>query len=106
MEELSFLLFSFIGWGGNIVHSSGRPGENIRTKENEYRITDSDESVTTPRYYGYIDEVGSWLILKISISGGLKAYRYARASFASTGTYSLNWDARATLQYGYWDERW
>lgn len=56
-----------------------------------YTIARIDDS--TPSYYGFLNRVGSWFIMREESDG---TYQYARgkSNFASTG-----WDARDTLSY-------
>ena len=68
----------------------------------EYHLIDVDESAW-PHYYGYIDDVGNWYIIRESLDGSV---RYAKTgpSFNPTSKYSTNWNNRTILNYTYWNE--
>lgn len=59
-----------------------------------YSISQSDDS--TPAYYGFINKLGQWFIMKEDSSG---AYRYTRGD----SYFSHNWTKRASLMYDYFD---
>ena len=63
-----------------------------------YQLTNIDEAAF-PHYYGFINEIGHWYIMREQSNGDI---RYSRAQFSSIGRYDDNWDARTTLQYTFW----
>jgi len=73
-------------------------GKEIIVHADPYFISDMDESVY-PHYYGFVNEVGAWYILKENLDGTI---RIARASFSALGRYSDNWSKRTKLSYDYW----
>lgn len=58
-----------------------------------YKISDIDDGGST-KYFGFIDHVGNWYILKLTDSTA----RYTRGS-ANTN-YEAHWANRANLTYG------
>ena len=68
-------------------------------KLDEYHLQDVDEAVL-PFYYGYMNEVGDWYIIREGADGSI---RYHRRSIMSVGLYSAAWGSRATLSYDYWN---
>jgi len=60
-----------------------------------YRISDMDVS-SNPRYYGYVDKAGKWMIVKEDTTG--YTYRYIRGD----SDYTTNWTGRALLSYDYY----
>lgn len=68
----------------------------LRQLLSRYGISDIDDA-SNPRYYGFLDALGGWFILKNDTTAGAKSYRYA-----SGGTdYAANWTGRAGLSYDY-----
>lgn len=65
-----------------------------------YKIADIDDS-SDPKYYGFVDKEGGWLILKEDTTSSPKTYRYERG----TSGYTANWTNRAALTYYYYYER-
>lgn len=61
-----------------------------------YQITDKDDDAS-PNYYGFTDKIGSWYILKETVSAGADTYRYVSGSSG----YTTNWTNRASLTYDY-----
>ncbi|MDP3703390.1 MAG: hypothetical protein Q8R78_03290 [Candidatus Omnitrophota bacterium] len=60
-----------------------------------YLLVDQDD--TGPRYFGYLEKTGAWRILKDTVSGATRTYRYAQG----TSGYDTNWTNRATVSYDY-----
>jgi len=65
-----------------------------------YRISDMDVSAN-PRYYGYLDKAGRWMIVKED-TGPPYSYRYVRGD--ASNDYMTNWNIRDTLIYGLYNE--
>jgi hypothetical protein len=63
----------------------------------DYYIHDTDDS-SDPKYYGFVDHRGSWVIMRETTASG--EFRYA----ASDNGYATNWTNRAGLTYGYYNE--
>lgn len=68
------------------------------TRLDSYQLQDIDEAVY-PHYYGFVNEVGNWYILRENSSG---AIRIARVPYSSLGQYATKWGQRAILAYDYW----
>jgi len=60
-----------------------------------FNINDTDDS-SDPKYYGFSDHRGVWIIMKETTSTG--SFRYATGKSG----YSTNWTNRASLSYGYY----
>ncbi len=58
-----------------------------------YEISDEDNA-SIPKYYGYLNTSGLWIIQQYNETTG--AYRY----FQGRSDYSTNWTNRASLSYG------
>jgi len=71
-------------------------GRQVFNKEG-YAISDIDESGDT-KYYGYLNEVGDYYILKLTDT----AARYYRRSAKSD--YTADWNNRISLQYDYFNK--
>jgi len=63
----------------------------------DFAASDLDEAADT-KYYGFIEQDGAWVILKLVTSAG--TLRYAKGKIS----YQTNWTGRAALSYGYYDE--
>ncbi len=63
----------------------------------QYIIHEADEA-SDPRYYGYVDHRGSWIIMKQTTASGEHRYASGKSNFAT------NWTGRAGLTYGYYYE--
>lgn len=61
-----------------------------------FRVSDIDDASST-QYYGYIDEVGRWYIMRFDTA--TKQLRYAKGGSG----YSDNWTDRAALSYEYFN---
>lgn len=73
----------------------------IRTVDDilaQYRVVDKDDDAS-PNYYGFVDSIGNWYILKETVSAGADTYRYCKGG----SDYSTNWTNRASLTYDYFD---
>jgi hypothetical protein len=57
-----------------------------------YAITDMDDAAD-PAYYGYVDQVGNWYIMRMTTAGEV---RYAKGASG----YAAAWTARAGQSYG------
>lgn len=73
----------------------------------QYPIADED-SKGAVKYFGFLDQLGNWLILKQDTSTATYTYRYANLSnnSAVTGYHAgatQAWSNRATLTYDYVD---
>lgn len=74
------------------------------TYQNRFLVQDTDQSVTSPRYYGYINETGDYYIMRaINVSTGIDQFRFFRRTIDQRGNYPADWANRANLQYRYWD---
>lgn len=71
------------------LHSSGG---NVT----EFHISDQDES-SDPKYYGYLNNEGGWLIMQANESAG--TFRYV----IGKGDYATKWASKATLTYKYFN---
>lgn len=60
-----------------------------------YKVMETDEPTAGPRYYGFQDDEGAWYIMKETISGDTKTYRYTKGA----DSFSTNWTGRAALSY-------
>lgn len=60
-----------------------------------YYIHEVDESAD-PRYYGYADHMGSWIIMQQTIATGAHRYATGKSSFPT------NWTGKAVLDYDYY----
>ena len=63
----------------------------------EYIVHEADEA-SDPRYYGYVDHRGAWIIMKQTIASGEHRYSSGKSDF------STNWTGRAALTYDYYNE--
>lgn len=63
----------------------------------DYFVSDRDEAVSSPNYYGFIKKDGSWYIMRQTSSSGVYTYRYVKGS----SDYATNWTNRASLSYDY-----
>lgn len=63
-----------------------------------FNVARSDESATSPRYYLYLNDSGSYIIQKIVITVGVGVYTYY-AKRAGTGVLDTDWTNRASLTY-------
>ncbi len=61
-----------------------------------YYVHEADES-SDPRYYGYVDHRGAWIIMRQTVATG--AHRYA----AGKDDFSTNWTGKAGLSYDYFN---
>lgn len=61
----------------------------------QFFLTDIDEA-TFPHYYGFMNEVGGWYIMREASNS---EFRIARAQFGAAGRYSEAWNNRTTLVY-------
>lgn len=71
----------------------------LSIKLNEYKLQDTD-TTSFPKYFGYVNEVGEWYIIREASTG---AFRYARASVRTRGKYPSQWASRVSLEYHYWE---
>jgi len=62
----------------------------------DFAIHEADES-TNPRYYGYVDHRGLWIIMQQNKTTGSHRYASGKSSF------STNWTNRAALSYDYYN---
>ena len=62
----------------------------------EYMVHQADES-SDPRYYGYVDHRGAWIIMQQTIATG--AHRYA----SGKSDFPTNWTGKAGLSYDYYN---
>ena len=62
-----------------------------------FYINDTDDS-SDPKYYGFSDHRGVWIIMKETTSAG--SFRYATGK----SDYATNWTGRAALSYDYYSE--
>lgn len=60
-----------------------------------YKVAETDEPSGGPSYYGFQDDEGFWYIMKETVSGDTKSYRYTKG----TSGFSTNWTNRASLTY-------
>mgnify|MGYP006395078073 CR=1 FL=1 len=63
----------------------------------QYHVHDKDES-SDPKYYGFVDSRGTWVIMKETTSTGTFRYSVGKTN------YSTNWTNRASLSYGYFND--
>ncbi len=63
---------------------------------NNFKITDVDDS-SDPKYYGYLNKEGGWIIMKETTSAG--TFRY----ISGESDYATNWTGRAGLSYDYFN---
>ena len=61
----------------------------------EYIIHEADEA-SDPRYYGYADHRGAWIIMQQTISTGAHRYDTGKSGFPA------KWTGRAGLSYDYY----
>lgn len=82
---------------GTPTHAALSPNtaQTFNTLLDAFNISDVDEQVATPRYYGFLRLDGSWYIMKETNTAGLKVYTYVKG----TASYSTNWTGRAGLTY-------
>ncbi len=66
----------------------------------QYQISDTDESASSPQYYGFLGKEGHWYIMKMINTAGVKTFRYIQGHSG----YAAAWTGRAALTYGYFDE--
>lgn len=59
-----------------------------------YRISDEDSDATV-KYYGYVDVVGNWYVMRVDDTGEIASYRYAKGA----SDYTAGWAGRAALIY-------
>ena len=62
--------------------------------QHSFYIHQADEA-SDPRYYGYTDHRGHWIIMKQTLSTGEHRYVSGKTSFPA------NWTNRASLSYDY-----
>jgi hypothetical protein len=62
-----------------------------------FNVARSDEAAASPRYYGFINECGSYAIQKVETTAGVSTYTYYASR--SISTFTTNWANRATLTY-------
>jgi len=65
-----------------------------------YAISDMD-SISSPEYYGYLDGIGNWYIIKVTDIDIVVEVRYCRGSNASP--YITAWTNRTILTYDYFN---
>lgn len=65
----------------------------------KYILSTSDD-VTYPHYYGFINDLGDWYIMK-ELSN--QTVLFFRAKDNTAGLFLVNWNNRATLNFYYWD---
>lgn len=70
----------------------------LARKPEIFQASDKDTSANPVIYYGLVNHLGWWIIIKDNVSTG--ATRYA----AGQGNYSTSWTDRASLTYGYYYE--
>lgn len=63
-----------------------------------FNLVRSDESSTSPRYYGWMNEAGSYVIQKAVLTSGVGVYTYY-GSARQPGSLSADWANRASLSY-------
>ena len=61
-----------------------------------YYIHEADESAD-PRYYGYVDHRGAWIIMRQVVATGVHRYCAGKTDF------STNWTGKAALSYDYYN---
>lgn len=61
----------------------------------DYKISEVDYGIFT--YYGFIDRVNGWFIMKEDVGAG--SFRYIKGD----GNFALNWDNRENLNYDYFN---
>lgn len=64
-----------------------------------FNVARSDESASSPRYYAYINEDGSYVIQKITNTSGVSEYKYYGAGWRKAGSLDADWTNRASLTY-------
>lgn len=65
-----------------------------------YAISDSDESSSATKYYGFLKADGSWYIMKVTVATGVSAFTYVQGA---AGTYAAAWAAKASQTYATFD---
>lgn len=78
---------------GNIVNPAVIGLQNVYAL---YKAQDTDEA-STPKYYGFAKQNGSWYILRDNGTSTAKELRYA----VGTSDYATAWTGRAALTYAY-----
>ena len=61
-----------------------------------YYIHEADES-SDPRYYGYVDHRGAWIIMEQTVATGVHRYANGKQDFPT------NWTGKAGLSYDYYN---
>ena len=75
---------------------TGKFNPNGINGEVNFAISDIDSS-SSPQYFGFLSRFGSWVIMKLTD----EAVRYANGNI----DYTTNWTNRASLDYGYFDQK-
>jgi hypothetical protein len=70
---------------------------NIREgrTQNRFYFSDSDTTVATREYFGYLTQEGDWYILRMITAGNIISDRYAGGS----SNYGTAWTSRESLTY-------
>ena len=64
-----------------------------------YEISDEDVAGTI-QYFGYLNQIGKWIICKRDASGAPVTDRYVNGAVS----YATNWGNRAILSYDYYNK--
>lgn len=63
-----------------------------------FNVARSDEVASSPRYYAFYNEAGSYIIQQLTTSSGIVIYKYyAKAKMATN--LDTDWTNRASLTY-------
>jgi hypothetical protein len=74
---------------------------SIEGLKDSYYAIEADEGATDS-YFGFMDKVGNWFIIKMSVSSNLTSTRYNRGS--AHDSFTTAWANRASLSYSYPNE--
>jgi len=85
------MAFELRDWNRNVI------------KQGDYRclfnVARSDEVNSSPRYYGFMNDEGAYIIQAITTSSGIKIYKYYVQPPEKKANFDTDWSNRASLTY-------